>query len=78
MDCSGLAGLTFVVVCCLGKKEEVEVALVVLFGDVGESLLVSVFEEEDCPTDFLMPVLLKRSSMDLCFIFSAPWLLLLL
>ncbi len=30
--------------CCLGKKEEVAL---VLFGDVSESLLVSVFEVED-------------------------------
>lgn len=31
--------------CCLGKKEEAEVALVV--GDVSESLLASVFQVED-------------------------------
>lgn len=32
---------------CLGKKEEVEVAPIVVFGDVSESLLVSVVEMED-------------------------------
>lgn len=33
--------------CCLGKKTEAEVALVVLFGDVSESLSVSESEVED-------------------------------
>lgn len=33
--------------CGLGKKEEPEVALIVLSGEVCESILVSVFEVED-------------------------------
>lgn len=33
--------------CCFRKMEDAEVALVVLFGDVRESLLVSVSEAED-------------------------------
>lgn len=55
----------------LRKEEEAEVAVVLVFGE-------SVFEKEAWLPDFLTPMLLKRSSIDFCFIFSAPWLLLLL
>lgn len=78
LDSLGLDVLGEEELCCLGKKEEAEVALTVRFGDVSEPLLVSVFEMENWLTDFLRSVLPKRSWMDLCLILSVPWPLLLL
>lgn len=54
--------------CCGGETEKGDAEV-----DVRESLSASLFEVEGGPADFLVFVLLNKSSMDLCLIFLTWW-----